>query len=475
LKNTSKEAVDYEFSYHLSHLASGPNAREQTGTRNEIIANAGIFFGNSEPANASTKGSASLTVVGHSPTIKGMWFRGGWFDAISALWREVSTGHFQSNDGSNGSDSSGRNGGSIMLAGSLKPGERITYPIVIGWHFPNVDYTYGLAEPASETIALNAAACDCGPEGCDPAQSPLPPAAWQPFYAAQWQDAADVATYVIQNYSALRERTQRFHDALFASTVPAYVLDAVSANLGIIKSPTVLRQANGNLWGWEGCFVDRGCCPGSCTHVWNYAQAIPHLFPQLERTLREQELERSMNEQGHIAFRAALPDGSPNHDFHAAADGQLGGIMKLYRDWQISGDKAWLQKLYPRANMSVDFCIEFWDPQLQGVLAEPHHNTYDFEFWGPDGMCSSIYLGALAALAAMARDAGHPDDAPFYEELAAKGAAYLDEQLFNGEYYYQAVAYDNLRDTSFADRMAQVRLRLISVLSYAANSPPIIT
>jgi uncharacterized protein (DUF608 family) len=115
LKNTSKEAVDYEFSYHLSHLASGPNAREQTGTRNEIIANAGIFFGNSEPANAPTKGSASLTVVGHSPTIKGMWFRGGWFDAISALWREVSTGHFQSNDGSNGSDSSGRNGGSIKV------------------------------------------------------------------------------------------------------------------------------------------------------------------------------------------------------------------------------------------------------------------------------------------------------------------------------------------------------------------------
>jgi hypothetical protein len=71
-------------------------------------------------------------------------------------------------------------------------------------------------------------------------------------------------------------------------------------------------------------------------------------------------------------------------------------------------------------------------------------------------MCSSIYLGALAALAAMAGDAGHPDDAPFYEELAAKGAAYLDEQLFNGEYYYQAVAYENLRDTSFADRMAQV-------------------
>ena len=52
-----------------------------------------------------------------------------------------------------------------------------------------------------------------------------------------------------------------------------------------------------------------GCCHGSCTHVWNYAQAIPHLFPALERTFREQELQRSMDERGHVNFRSALPDG----------------------------------------------------------------------------------------------------------------------------------------------------------------------
>ena len=37
----------------------------------------------------------------------------------------------------------------------------------------------------------------------------------------------------------------------------------------------------------------------------------------------------------------------------------------------------------------------------RGGLFEPHHNTYDIEFWGPDGMCTSIYLGALAAMAQM--------------------------------------------------------------------------
>ena len=85
------------------------------------------------------------------------------------------------------------------------------------------------------------------------------------------------------------------------------MLDAVSANLAILKSPTVLREENGNLWGWEGCFPDAGCCHGSCTHVWNYAQAIPHLYPRLERTLRDMEFVRSMDERGHVTFRGAFP------------------------------------------------------------------------------------------------------------------------------------------------------------------------
>ena len=99
-----------------------------------------------------------------------------------------------------------------------------------------------------------------------------------------------MAAHVEQNYASLRTRTIQFKNALFNSTFPPYVLDAVSANLAILKAPTILREANGNVWGWEGCFPDAGCCHGSCTHVWNYAQALPHLFPALERTLRDLEL-----------------------------------------------------------------------------------------------------------------------------------------------------------------------------------------
>jgi uncharacterized protein (DUF608 family) len=446
LTNVSAERVAYEFSFHLSHLAHGGDAKNAPQSRNEIIPDLGIFFTNDEDPRASEFGSASLIVVGHEPAIKAMWFRGRWFDSVSSLWREISTGSFRPNDGANECGLTGRNGGSILLKGSLDPAATVTIPMVVTWYFPNVHFAIG-GVPSDERAPCcsNSAANAC-------ADVPR----WRPYYVSHWGDAREVAEYVADNYASLRTRTWAFHDALFQSTLPAYVLDAVSANLGIIKSPTVLLQENGNLWGWEGCFSEQGCCPGSCTHVWNYAQSIPHLYPQLERTLREQELLRSMDAEGHVTFRAALPDGPTPHAFHAAADGQLGGIMKVYREWQISGDRDWLLKMYSYAKTSMDYCIRAWDPRHEGVLEEPHHNTYDIEFWGPDGMCTSFYLGALAAMAVLAKDSGHAKDAPFYEELAQKGAKYLDDHLFNGEYYEQKVTTEGLDDTSFEELVGNI-------------------
>ena len=357
-----------------------------------------------------------------------MWLRGGWLDAVSSLWREIDSERFRPNDGREKAGRTGRNGGAILLSASLKPGESVTFPIVITWHFPNCHY--GVGEMDSKPVLPD-----------------VPK--WCPFYASRWKDAAEVAGYVHREYADLRRRTTAFRKALFNSTLPREVIDAVSANLAILKSPTVLRQENGNLWGWEGCFVDEGCCHGTCTHVWNYAQALPNLFPQLERTLRHQELERSMDENGHVNFRAALPDGPTTHNWHAAADGQLGGMMKLWRDWQICGDTAWLKRLYPLARRSLEYCIRQWDPHRRGVLVEPHHNTYDIEFWGPDGMCSSVYLGALSAISLMAGALGKKADATDYSALAERGARYLDEHLFNGDYYEQKVVYRGLRDQSF--------------------------
>ncbi len=117
--------------------------------------------------------------------------------------------------------------------------------------------------------------------------------------------------------------------------------------------------------------------------------------------------------------------------------------MKVYREWRISGDELWLRRFWPKVKQSLDYCIETWDPGHQGVLVEPHHNTYDIEFWGPDGMCTSFYLGALKAAVLMGEVLG--DSVPLYAELLQKGVAYMEQDLWNGEYFIQQIQWEGLR------------------------------
>src|SRR5205823_8679254 len=150
----------------------------------------------------------------------------GWeFDSLSALWHEVSTANFRSNEGSNSIDTNGRNGCSILLEGVLAPGKSKTHPIVITWHFPNCyQQVGGLPLPESQDAP-----------GCrSSAEEKSPP--WRPFYASIWNDARETALYVEEHYASLRARTVAFKEALFSSTLPPYVLDAISSNLAILKS-----------------------------------------------------------------------------------------------------------------------------------------------------------------------------------------------------------------------------------------------
>ena len=351
------------------------------------------------------------------------WFRGGWFDSLTMLWNTISKGEAPARPPHAEGKPGG--GGSVYREMLLAPGGEQVVRVLLAWHVPTSDVRFGE---------------QCGEAKCQPKEQ-----YYKPWYAARFDSIDAVAAHWRNNCQTLRERTTAFTDCFYDTTLPAEVVEAVSANLSILKSPTILRQADGRLWCWEGCCDESGCCPGSCTHVWNYAQALPHLFPDLERTLRWTEFHESQDERGHQTFRALLPTGQVPHDFHAAADGQLGGIMKVHRDWRIGGDTAWLAALWPKVKQSLDYCIETWDPDRKGILEEPHHNTYDIEFWGPDGMCTSIYLGALVAACAMGQALGH--DTGVYRDLYERGRAYLESELFNGEYFFQHVRWQDLQAT----------------------------
>ena len=93
---------------------------------------------------------------------------------------------------------------------------------------------------------------------------------------------------------------------------------------------------------------------------------------------------------------------------------------------------------------SLDYCISTWDPKNKGVIEEPHHNTYDIEFWGPDGMCTSFYLGALTAMIQMGKFLKKKKDIEVYQKLLDKGKKFIETELYNGEYFYQKIQVEGL-------------------------------
>ncbi len=363
------------------------------------------------------------------------WFRGGWFDPLTMCWNDLSNGIMRTNP----EKEKEAPGASLFVPVKLKAGERKTVRLYMCWYVPYSNLRYG-EEPVKDTdiprqpvCAGNLSFCSLDNKG---------EGYYRPWYSSKFEDIEMVSDYWLINYDSLRIKSEAFSSAFYSSTLPAEVIEAVGSNLAILKSPTIMRQYDGRMWNWEGCSDSCGSCHGSCTHVWNYAQAIPHLFPAMERTLRETEFFVSQDKEGHQVFRTNLPIRPTVHNFHSAADGQLGGIMKVYREWRISGDNDWLKTIYPYIKESMDYCIRTWDPREIGAIEEPHHNTYDIEFWGSNGMITSFYIGALQAFTLMGE--ALKDDVSRYQVLLEKSKSYIENELYDGEYFIQNIKWEGL-------------------------------
>ena len=445
-KNTSNQEIQAVFSYHAENFMRMETISEwgrRYNTEGSVsgIRNGFLLEQSCQPDKPHYKGDFAI-FTDHKNTITDLaWFRGGWFDARTMIWKDLSEFTF-------GEDTTtvGSQGASIYVPLDLEPGEEETVRLQMAWYVPHSELRTGPSPSDEELKQAENTACDPSTGCCPPGTGDL---YYEPWYAGRFKDINELVKKWTSGYGELRSASRLFSDAFYASSLPDEVLEAVSANLTILKSPTVLRQKDGNLWAWEGCHDNSGCCAGSCTHVWNYAQAIPNLFPDLERTLRETEFTVSQNIEGHQTFRSLLPIREVGHGFHAASDGQLGGIMKMHREWRISGDTEWMKELLPAVKNSLDYCINTWDPDRKGVLEEPHHNTYDIEFWGPDGMCTSFYLGALSAFINMGEAADL--DVSEYREIFQKGIAYMENELYNGEYFIQEVKWQGLKSPDPTD------------------------
>ena len=247
-------------------------------------------------------------------------------------------------------------------------------------------------------------------------------------YANRFTGAADVARYVLDNHDRLAGQTKKWHHTFYEdSTLPRWLLFRLHSTVSNLATGTAQWWGNGRFWAWEGV----GCCPGTCTHVWNYAHAAARLFPELERSAREkQDLGEGFHpDSGLVGFRS-------NHAY--AADGQCGTVLKAYREHQCSPDHSFLWRNWPKIKKALEFSIE-QDGNDDGLIEASQHNTFDINFEGPNTFVGSLYLAALRAGEEMAAEMGDTEFAERCRKIFESGRRLSSERLWDDEYFIQIV------------------------------------
>lgn len=364
---------------------------------------------------------ADGTIALHSPgriadSSRTSWIDRPWGDALSEFWADFAGDGQLTDHPAHDNDATC----SLVLSEELASGAEATFDFVIGWHFPYRkawNHWPGSNRPRQHVVGNH--------------------------YTTVTADAGEAAVSFGRALDQAVAASAAFVRSIIDSDLPAVMADAALSNLAILKSPTVFRTADGRFYGWEGCLDDAGSCHGTCTHVWNYEYATVSLFPELAWSMRETEFVDSLcDDRGMLGFRTGLPREleGPAWDF-AAADGQMGAVIRFYRTWRRTGDEDRMRTLWPYVRKAVEFAWipGGWDADRDGVMEGCQHNTTDVEYYGPSMEVQSWYLGALAAATEIADHLGETDFAAECRRMLHQGCAWCDEHLFNGDYYAQDI------------------------------------
>lgn len=294
--------------------------------------------------------------------------------------------------------------GAISKTIKLKPGETKDITFIVSWYFPN------LVLPQNKNS-----------KGENKGR----------YYSKRFKNAAAVATDIAKNFDELQHKTLAWRNCFYDdSTLPHWFLNRTFLNTSILATETSFLLEDGRFWGWEGI----GCCSGTCTHVWHYAQAVGRLFPELEKNLRERTDFAVMdNTTGGIDFRGSLAN-------KYAADGQAGIVLRSYRDYLISeNNTAFLKKNWNNIKLSLQYLINLdaeEGGEANGTVFGEQHNTLDAEWYGNVPVITSLYLAALAASVEMAKEMKDTNAEKEYSRILEFGKLNI-EKLFNGEYFIQ--------------------------------------
>ncbi|HLL90591.1 MAG TPA: GH116 family glycosyl-hydrolase, partial [Tepidisphaeraceae bacterium] len=353
--------------------------------------------------------------------------RTGWIpttwrnEGLADLWRDFAQdGRLDASRGGGPADAPM---GALCVETEVPAGGEAAVTFLLAWHFPNRRRWVWPTEPAGTV-----------------------PEIVGNYYTTLHRDAWHVAEDVASRLPVLESRTVEFVRAFVESDLPAVVKEAALFNLAHLRTQTCFRTADGRFFGWEGGHNERVVwnCLGTPPHVWSYEQTTAFLFADLARSMRETNLLHMIDGDGAIRARVYLPIHRAAEHELVPADAQGACVVMLYREWRLSGDDAWLARLWPAAKRAVEFCWRpgSWDADRDGVMEGCQHNTLDTEYYGPNPVMAGWYLAALRAAERMARHLGDSEFADACRGLADRGRTWVDAHLFNGEFYEHHVRRD---------------------------------
>jgi non-lysosomal glucosylceramidase len=262
-------------------------------------------------------------------------------------------------------------------------------------------------------------------------------------YVNYYNNVTGVMQDVKTRWSAIVDKTKLYHDTIYDSNLPYYFIDAVTANSDIMRSPTMFVTKVGDVYAWEGSDGSGGggCCNGNCMHVWNYAEALANLYPDLARRWKTIDFTRQQTANGLLNNRiGSVPAPSSPSGEGVAIDGTLGTIAAAYREHINSPDNSFLTSLWTRIKNAMDGAIAAWDPNHDGVNENAANTTFDGAVYGENSFVAAQYLAALRASEEMAKVMGDNTSATTYHNLFVSGSNKLNIDTYNGEYYYQVGA-----------------------------------
>lgn len=329
--------------------------------------------------------------------------------------------------------------GGIAVPFDIPPGATASIRFLLAWHFPQryVNFPqFGHPEPQ-----------------------------WGPtrfwlgnHYTTRFADALDVARHVQGSWEDLCARTEAWTRSLNESGLGAVSVEHLAAQVATIRSPSCFRAADGRFFGFEGINGAStrghagdagGSCPMNCTHVWNYAQAVARLFPELERSMRDTEIEVMQAPDGSVPHRVIVPTylrqlwdrpiGGPDEP---ALDGMLGVVLKHLREVRNGAGVPWLRQRWPALVRLMEHITSRWDPDRTGVLSGIQPSTHDIDLRGTNPYMGLLWLAALRAMEELARIVDDVSTALSMRATFESGSRGYDEAMFTGDHFRQVLSAD---------------------------------